>query len=203
MTGYWNAGRGILSHEHREREDAEATRRLASIGATPEAPGEPSMLGPGFTQRGDTIYGTDAQRGTYIPKRLTQPPPQLFESVFKGLRYGPMYLQGLPYSICRFESWFRVFSSDRTWCDQIWGMKADPHDTIYIAAYQAEILAKDLRECANLMEEGICRLEDQMDHLEDQLPDDYHPPWTKDEETGILWNNFTGKMHDCECPHYT
>ena len=47
MAGYWNAGRGILSHTHRERDEEEATRRLASIGATPATADRPAQLGPG------------------------------------------------------------------------------------------------------------------------------------------------------------
>ena len=203
MAGYWRSGRGILSHEQREREDDEAARRLASIGATPAARGQPATLGPGYTRRGDLIFGTDVRKGDYIPKRQTQPPPELFHSIFTGLQNAPIYLQDLPYSICRFESWFRVYATHRSWRDPVWGQLADPHDTIYIAAYQASTLAKDLRECANMLESDICRLEDQVNHFEAQLPDDYHPPWTLDEETNVLWNNCTGRTYDCERPHYT
>ena len=70
MAGYWRSGRGILSHEQREREDAEAARRLASIGATPAARGQPATLGPGYTRRGDLIFGTDVRKGDYIPNSV-------------------------------------------------------------------------------------------------------------------------------------
>ena len=80
--------------------------------------------------------------------------------------------------------------------------KVDPNDVIFVAVHQAELLSHNLREVANLIEEDITRLEKAKEELQDLLPENYSAPWTKDEESGDLWNNVTGLNHICDTPHY-
>ena len=58
----------LLSTEQRDRRQAQADRRLASIGAEPQASGGPQALGIGLHHRGrDKSFSFDARRGDYIP----------------------------------------------------------------------------------------------------------------------------------------
>ena len=72
----------------------------------------------------------------------------------------------------------------------------------YTAAHQAKILNQNLETTVSLLEEDIERLEIAKNEIEDLLSDNYQPPWTLDEETGLLWNNLDGYTADLERPHY-
>ena len=193
----------ILTVQERLRRDTEANQRLATIGAEPQATGGTTALGEGLTRRGsDQFFGRDARKGTYIPQGRPTPEPSIFTNLVQSIRYIPIYTDDLPCHLGTFTRWFNVFSRDRGWREPIWGQQVDRNDVFYTAAHQAKILKKNLEVTVELLEEDIERLDIAKQEIEALLPDNYQPPWTEDEETGLLWNNLDGYTADLERPHY-
>ena len=195
--------RPLLTVTERIRRDTQATQRLASIGAEPQATGGPVALGAGLTRRGrDQLFGRDARRGDYIPVGGPTPEPTLFSPLFRAVRYFGAYSDDLPAFCISYFNWFTNFSSNINWRQPVWGQKVDKNDVIFIASYKAKILSDNLREVANLLEEDIQRLDHARLQLDNLLPENYEAPWTLDEETGLLWNNLDGYSVDVTEPHY-
>ena len=192
-----------LTNSARQRRTEQANRRLISIGATPASEGVVYQQAPDLTRHGrDQIFKCDARRGDYVPTRAPFPEPTLFIPLHSAIRYIQIYLGDLPEYIYQFSQWFRLFAQHRDWREPVWNEKGDPNDAIFVAIHQAENLQHNLREIANLLEEDLTRLDNAKRDLEALLPDNYSPPWTKDEETGELWNNLTGHTHNLKNPHY-
>ena len=193
----------LLTSAERERRQVQADRRLASIGAEPQSTGAPQALGTGLSHRGrDQIFGYDARRGEYEPTWDTPPSPTIFERLYKAVKYSPIYFDDLQDFIARFYRWFKVIATHRDWREPAFNQGVDRNDVIFVAIHQAEVLSHNLREIANCLEEDIQRLDTAKQELGDLLPSNYSAPWTKDEETGQLWNNVTGLTHICDRPHY-